>query len=784
MKTHGLRTGIVLSVVFLISAASTLADDYFDQITVFSHGRITRFVEMPITVYITPTLQTGGYLPALRYAMRQWEAVSDGKIQFQELQTGKDADIWVRWGHGEAANMDMTYGKAELTRHHSGDFSVEIILSLPKPSVSEKLSQEEIRTVCLHEFGHAIGLWGHSPDPLDVNFWASVAQRPTDRDRATLLKVYATLQNTPQHDVAINILKKQIETAPTKARTHYLLGTIYDDRGDTELAVISFKACLEINPDFHPARETLLQVYQRVGLSQQAVDLLEETLKQMPSSNDYNTVGVMYYRTGDIDQSIAAFRKSLEMNPYDPTPRNNLYQIFRELGIKALNVKAYQKAALYFGEALQFKPEDALLYRLMGDAYARDGDLKNAIAQYRKAFEFDPADSEIKQNLAGYLSNYGVKLTGAQRWEEAIAAYQEALQLTPTLNIAYANLLDVLWKRANTHRKLGHIDKAIDAYLQLIQVEPPLPPPASGGKRGGDAHSLLGELYLKKGAYPQAIDAFRSAFSAKPDDGQSRKNLVAAYHHYAQHLDSKERYNEAIDQLQLALTLSPKQVNLRLSLINTYQLAGDFSSAEKELGGLLADAPQSLQAENVSKNLHVARGNTLMNQRRYTAALAEFEKIDTSVRSTEVYNTIGYLYLIKKQPILAIAAFESALALTPMNSVAYQNLLSIESQFERQFVEDRHSPRIKNHLTRARNSLVLCYIGRDELLDAVEEYRGAVEVEPTAKEMKVALRDVGRQLILALQEKNARQQIREVMDWIQEFDADSLSVGRMLDRDD
>ena len=443
MKIHNSFRGIVFSVMFLIFTVSALADDYFDQITVFSHGRITRFVEMPITVYITPTLQAR-YLPELRYAMRQWEAVSDGKIQFQELRTSKDADIWVRWGYSAPANMDMTYGKAELTRHSTGDFSVEIILSLPKPSISAKLSQEETRTVCLHEFGHAIGLWGHSPDPLDVSFWASIAQRPTDRDRATLLKVYSTPQNTPQHDVAINILKKQLETNPTNARTHYLLGTIYDDKGDTELAVISFKACLEINPDFHPARETLLQVYQRVGLSQQAVDLLEKTLKQMPSPNDYNTIGVMYYRTGEIDQAIAAFRKSLEMNPYDPTPRNNLYQIFRERGIKALNIKAYQKAALYFAEALQFKPEDALLYRLMGDAYARDGNLKSAIAQYRRAFEFDPADIEIKQNLAGYLSNYGVELTGAQRWEEAIAAYQEALQLTPTLNIAYANLVDVL----------------------------------------------------------------------------------------------------------------------------------------------------------------------------------------------------------------------------------------------------------------------------------------------------------------------------------------------------
>jgi tetratricopeptide (TPR) repeat protein len=784
MKTHDSLKGIVFSVMFLISVVSVLAErpigdrpvmtdrtlDYFDQITVFSHGRITRFVEMPITVYITPALQAS-YLPALRYAMRQWEAVSDGKIRFQELRTSKDADISVRWGYSDPANMDMTYGKAELTRHRTGDFSVEIILSLPKPSISAKLSQKETRTVCLHEFGHAIGLWGHSPNPLDVSFWASIAQRPTAQDRATLLKVYATPQNTPQHDAAINILKKQLETNPTNARTHYLLGTIYDDKGDTVLAVTSFKACLEIDPDFHPARETLLQVYQRTGLPQQAVELLEETLKQMPSPNDYNTIGVMYYRTGEIDQSIAAFRKSLEMNPYDPTPRNNLYQIFRERGIKALNVKVHQKAALYFAEALQFKPEDALLYRLMGDAYARDGDLKNAITQYRKAFEFDPADLEIKQNLAGYLSNYGVELTGVQRWEEAIAAYQEALQLTPTLNIAYANLVDALWKRANIHRQSGHIDKAIDAYLQLIQVD----------GDAADAHSLLGELYLKKGAYPQAIGSFKSAFSAKPDDGQSRKNLVAAYHHYAQHLDGKEQHNEAIDRLRSALALSPEQANLRLSLINTYQRAGDFSSAETELARLLEDAPQSLQAESISKNLHVARGNALMNQRKYAAALAEFEKIDTSAKSAEIYNTIGYLYLLRRQPVSAIAAFESALDLAPRNNIAFQNLLSIKSQFERQFVDDRHSPRIKNLLARARNSLAVCYIGRDELLDAVEEYRAAVEVAPAAQEVRIALRDAGRQLILALQEKNARQQMREVMDWIEELDADSFSVEEVLD---
>ena len=63
----------------------------------------------------------------------------------------------------------------------------------------------------------------------------------------------------------------------------------------------------------------------------------------------------------------------------------------------------------------------------------------------------------------------------------------------------------------------------------------------------------------------------------------------------------------------------------------------------------------------------------------------------------------------------------------------------------------------------------------------MQEYRAALEVVPAAKEVRIALRDAGRRLILALQEKNTRQQIREVMGWIEELDADSLDVEELLD---
>ena len=58
--------------------------DYFDHITLFSQGRITRFAQMPIRVYISPVLKDSPYLPEIRYAMQAWHNASDGNIRFEE----------------------------------------------------------------------------------------------------------------------------------------------------------------------------------------------------------------------------------------------------------------------------------------------------------------------------------------------------------------------------------------------------------------------------------------------------------------------------------------------------------------------------------------------------------------------------------------------------------------------------------------------------------------------------------------------------------------------------
>jgi predicted Zn-dependent protease len=45
----------------------------------------------------------------------------------------------------------------------------------------------------LHEMGHALGIWGHSPDPGDTMYARVTHETPqlSDRDRNTLRKLYA-----------------------------------------------------------------------------------------------------------------------------------------------------------------------------------------------------------------------------------------------------------------------------------------------------------------------------------------------------------------------------------------------------------------------------------------------------------------------------------------------------------------------------------------------------------------------------------------------------------------
>lgn len=91
---------------------------------------------------------------------------------------------------------------------------------------------------------------------------------------------------------------------------------------------------------------------------------------------------------------------------------------------------------------------------------------------------------------------------GAEKWNDAITAYKQALKLDPKLEIAATNMI-AIWQKANAYRAEGNIDAAIEAYLELKKLHPDEP----------DIYALLGELYLKKGQYQSALSAFQKIYN-------------------------------------------------------------------------------------------------------------------------------------------------------------------------------------------------------------------------------------------------------------------------------
>ena len=796
------------------TADNTTETDYFEQVTLFSGGRITRFTQMPIRVHISPTLKALPYLNEIRYAMHTWETATGGKIRFQETETLEQADIRVTETYsGRLSFLDTRLGSANLARLEQGkytvsgtdaqaqsnnadqssnttvDFTVEVIFVLEGDGTTGELSQEEMRTVCLHEFGHAIGLWGHSPNTDDVCHATATAQHPTTRDINTLLKLYNTPLHTSQHEIAIGLLKKEIQTNPRHARPHYLLGAVYFDKGDMALAIPNFQNCLGVDSNYEPAREKLIQAYQKTGQSNQAVRLVEQRVKSQQghrslrdSAESYNYLGTLYYQQGDMDRAIQAFENALKRSPHHKTAKQNLHQLFRQKAFNALKRNAFEEATTYFEKAIRLDPENATTYRIMGDGYALASEFSQAITYYQKALDLAPDDAEARKNLVLSYNNHGVTLRNKGEWDAAIRAYRDALELQPTYQLSRTNLSDVLWQKANARRQVGRSADAIAAYLELQKLHPD----------DTDIASLLGELYLKVQDYPAAVSAFHQVYTALPTDEQVQQNLIAAYQQYARALRNQRNYSAAVVQLQKAVVLFPNDINLRLSLSQAYQHTGKYEQAKSELAQILVQDPDNQKAKTELVNLQVRRGNALMNRKKYAAAVAVFEAIPASEKTIDMHNMIGYLYLVQGEHLKALATFETVLTKQPRNAVAYQNLLSLESQLDLILEKaratastvpgtDEAAPNpdtltatldpTAEKLSRVQCALARCLINRKQPKNAMEKYRQALKAKPYTPELQSLLIDTGRRLANYFQKRNDIDGYEAIVRWATALDS-------------
>ena len=195
-----------------------------------------------------------------------------------------------------------------------------------------------------------------------------------------------------------------------------------------------------------------------------ALETFERVLAANPAYADVHyLVGLVHERGGRLPEASAAFERALEINPAyaecalalgSVYERSGQFERAREI---AERTKAQSAPAL---EALDGTTRGKLanLHAALGDAYRESGDLKAAIAEYRKALDRAPGFLDIRCRLGAAYREVGLPA-------QSLAELRRALRANP-------NYTDAAVQLGLTLFTLGRTDEATAEWTAVLAADP------------------------------------------------------------------------------------------------------------------------------------------------------------------------------------------------------------------------------------------------------------------------------------------------------------------------
>ncbi|NJN85911.1 MAG: tetratricopeptide repeat protein [Leptolyngbyaceae cyanobacterium SL_7_1] len=199
----------------------------------------------------------------------------------------------------------------------------------------------------------------------------------------------------------------------------------------------------------------------------------------------------------------------------------------------------------------------------------------------------------------------GDELFHQQRYQEAIACYDKALQSTPDDYM--------LWfKRGMALDNLHVYDEAIDSYSKVIQLRPD--DYLAWFKQGKALEHLQ--------CYEQAIEAYNKVIELQPDN-------YWAWHDRGRVLEASEQFEEAVNAYDRAVQLKS---DFELAINNRKRVLNQLKQVD-QLYGLqhyeetIASCDRTIATQPNDALTWLMRGMALEKLRRYDGAIASYDRV-------------------------------------------------------------------------------------------------------------------------------------------------------------
>jgi protein O-GlcNAc transferase len=281
-------------------------------------------------------------------------------------------------------------------------------------------------------------------------------------------------------------------------------------------------------------------------------------------------LGYVYTALGRGKEARPEYEKALQLDP-------KMSEAALNLGILLLNEDP-AAAAAPLAKAVDLLPTESRPRTLLGLAYERTGDLRNAATAYQGALALDPRDSETSLHLGQLLIRQNRAAEAEARFRMVLATEPESpaalLGLAQTMEAekkpeaaaAYQDYLQVQPDDAAAQQRLVHIlianQKFDEALVEMEKTQ-------RGGAPSLESLKLRADISIGQKKWDDAVAVLKQAVALAPQDAQLRGGLGRTY------LQQRE-FPKAEKELQAAIGLDGKNLTYWKDLTTTYYLAGNY----------------------------------------------------------------------------------------------------------------------------------------------------------------------------------------------------------------
>ncbi|HKZ43695.1 MAG TPA: tetratricopeptide repeat protein [Anaerolineales bacterium] len=468
-----------------------------------------------------------------------------------------------------------------------------------------------------------------------------------------------------------------------------------------------------------------------IGNSKKALELASKLDNKWFEAFCYNSMALIHANTGKVSESIEALEHAVELVPDQYFPLNNLGNLFSELD-------RFDEAMVAFRTVIQRNPRDPMSLNGMGTVYYRQGKTKEAYRNFTQAIQAAPTFAHPWIGLGNIYNSQN-------QTEAAISAYQKAIDLDRHLALPWINI-------GSLFEKLNRLDDAAQAFQNAFDLDPTNPV----------TWNAQGKIYMNTGCFDEAVCAFEKSIDLDHGNGWSYVNLAQTY-------VCKGKYDEAIKLYHQSIRLFKTRTEKAITwskLGNIYQLKNDIQNAiaakkialeldpdNEHLKNELFEIHNSLKSSSepgdpnsypLPEMEHIAlgrflQGSTLVNQGLNGSINIGPEVTypqDSSPNSAFTWNEIGNKHLNKMELGKAKRAYQKAIELDEHYGWPYANLASIsvkQERFEKALPLYHQSLRhLKTRWEKAViwNRLGNIYRKQNDFKKAIQAHRKALELDP------------------------------------------------------